>query len=113
MTKLQIALFLSAVGLAATASAASGDPVAGKARAVVCSGCHGIPGTKSVYPDVYSVPKLGGQHADYIVVALKAYKNNQRANETMKGQATALSDQDMANIAAFYAGVEAPVTAKK
>lgn len=111
MTKIQIALFITAAGWAAFASAA-GDPVAGQARSVVCTGCHGIPGTKTAYPDVYSVPKLGGQHADYIVAALKAYKNNERSNQTMKAQASALSDKDMADIAAFYAGV-APVVAKK
>ena len=111
MTKIQIALFIATAGWAACGSAA-GDPVAGKARSVVCSGCHGIPGTKTAYPDVYSVPKLGGQHADYIVASLKAYKNNERSNQTMKAQASALSDKDMADIAAFYAGV-APVVAKQ
>lgn len=111
MTKIQLALFITAAGWAACASAA-GDSDAGQARSVVCTGCHGIPGTKTAYPDVYSVPKLGGQHADYIVAALKAYKNNERTNQTMKAQASALSDKDMADIAAFYAGV-APVVAKK
>ena len=116
MTKIQIALFIATAGWAACSSAA-GDSAAdqarrGQARSVVCSGCHGIPGTKTAYPDVYSVPKLGGQHADYIVASLKAYKNNERSNQTMRAQASALSDKDMADIAAFYAGV-APVVAKQ
>ena len=109
MKKIQIALFTAAASWAACASAA-GDPAAGHARSVACTGCHGIPGTKTAYPDVYLVPKLGGQHADYIVAALKAYKNNERSNQTMKAQASALSDKDMADIAAFYAGAAPSVS---
>lgn len=103
-----------AVGMSvATADAqTAGDPVAGKAKSVACSGCHGVPGTKTAFPDVYQVPKLGGQHADYIVAALKAYKAGERFNETMKAQASALSDKDMADIGAYYAGAAAQVAKK-
>jgi cytochrome c553 len=112
MTKLQISLVAAALGLA-TSAAAQGDPVAGKARSIACSGCHGIPGTRAAFPDVYSVPKIGGQQAQYIVSALKAYKAGDRFSATMKAQASALSDKDMADVGAYYAGAPAQVAAKK
>ncbi len=112
MTKLQLSILAAALGLA-TSAAAQGDRDAGKAKSVVCTGCHGIPGIRAAFPDVYSVPKLGGQQAQYIISALKAYKAGDRFSGTMKGQASALSDQDMANLAAYYSGAPAQVAAKK
>jgi cytochrome c553 len=91
-----------AVGFSASAQAA-GDAVAGKIKTYACQGCHGIPGTKTAFPELYSVPKLGGQHAPYIVSALKAYKAGQRNHSTMQANASTLSDQDMEDIAAYYA----------
>jgi len=82
---------------------AAGDPKAGQLKTSMCAGCHGIPGWRTAYPSVYSVPKLGGQHADYIVAALKAYKTGERDHPSMKGIAGSLSDQDMEDIAAYYA----------
>lgn len=96
-------LLLGASVFCLPAAAQAGDPVAGKAKAFACTGCHGLGGTKVAFPDVYKVPKLGGQHAAYIVSALKAYKAGERFNDTMKAQATLLSDKDMADIAAYYA----------
>lgn len=81
----------------------AGDPVAGKVKAIaICSGCHGIPGTKAAYPEVYSVPKIGGQNPAYLVSALKSYKSGERFNQTMRGLAAALSDKEMVDIAAYY-----------
>lgn len=68
----------------------------------MCAGCHGIAGYKTAFPEVYSVPKLGGQHAAYIVKALHGYKAGERANPTMKAIASGLTDQDMADLAAYY-----------
>jgi cytochrome c553 len=82
---------------------AAGDPKAGRTKTSMCAGCHGIAGWRTAYPHVYSVPKLGGQHADYIVAALKAYKNGERSHPSMVGIAASLSDQDMEDIAAYYA----------
>lgn len=77
--------------------------MAGKGKAVaICSGCHGVPGTKAAYPEVYYVPKLGGQNADYLVSALKAYRSGDRFNQTMKGLASALSEKEIVDIAAYY-----------
>ena len=81
---------------------AAGDPVAGQKKAFTCMGCHGIPNYNNVYP-TYRVPKLGGQHAEYIVAALKAYRDKQRSHPTMQAQAAALSEQDMQDIAAWFA----------
>ena len=90
-----------AAGASVTAHAA-GDAVAGKIKTYACQGCHGIPGTKTAFPDLYSVPKLGGQHPQYIVSSLKAYKAGQRTHSTMQANAAGLSDQDMEDIAAYY-----------
>ena len=70
----------------------------------MCIGCHGIPGYRTAYPDVYPVPKLAGQQAAYIVNALKAYKSGARSHPSMRGIAASLSDQDMADFAAYYGG---------
>jgi cytochrome c553 len=96
-----LALLVAAAALPAVATAA-GDAAAGKIKAFTCMGCHGIPGYNNVYP-TYKVPKLGGQHAQYLVAALEAYKNGQRSHQTMQAQAQTLSEQDMQDIAAFFA----------
>lgn len=93
-----VALFLSLT--IAAASHAEGDPKAGEALAANCMGCHGVKGYFNVYP-TYRVPKLGGQHPDYIVIALKAYRDGQRDHETMHAQAAQLSDEEMLDIAAY------------
>ena len=82
---------------------AAGDPRAGKDKTSMCAGCHGIPGWRTAYPAVYSVPKLGGQHAEYMVSALKAYKSGERSHPSMVGIAASLSEQDMEDLAAYYA----------
>lgn len=97
--------FLILPGLAfAQAPVLKGDPAAGKVKALaICSGCHGIAGTKTAYPEVYLVPKIGGQNADYLVAALKAYRSGERYNETMKGLASALKETELVDVAAYYA----------
>jgi cytochrome c553 len=94
---------LSACALAfalPTLAAAAGDDVAGRIKANTCMGCHGIPNYNNVYP-TYRVPKLGGQSEGLIVAALKSYKSGERPHATMHAQAANLSDQDMADIAAY------------
>src|SRR5688572_4048574 len=88
--------------LSAPGVLAAGDGEAGKLKANTCMGCHGIPGYTNAYP-TYRVPKIGGQSADYIAAALKAYKSGERPHKTMQAQAASLSDQDIADIAAFLA----------
>ena len=78
-----------------------GDIEAGRVKAIPCMGCHAIPGYSNVYP-TYHVPRVGGQHPQYIVAALKAYKSKQRSHPTMQAQAASLSEDDMNDIAAFF-----------
>ncbi len=82
---------------------AAGDPRAGQRKTSMCAGCHGIPGWRTAYPAVYSVPRLGGQHAEYMVAALKAYKAGERSHPGMQAIAASLSEQDMEDLAAYYA----------
>lgn len=82
---------------------AGGDPVAGKQKDSMCIGCHGIEGYRTAYPSVYNVPRLGGQHAEYMVKALEAYKTGARSHPSMKGIAATLTQQDMEDLAAYYA----------
>lgn len=96
-------LYVSVLMSLAVPVQAAGDPVVGRTKTSMCAGCHGIPGWRTAYPSVYSVPKLGGQHAEYIVAALKSYKTGDRNHPSMKGIAGTLSDQDMEDLAAYYA----------
>ena len=89
---------------ATTLAHAEGDPAQGKMKNSMCAGCHGIADWRTAYPEVYSVPKLGGQHAAYIVKALHAYKSGARKHPTMNAIAGSLTDQDMADLAAYYSG---------
>jgi cytochrome c553 len=81
---------------------AAGNVDAGRLKANTCMGCHGIPGYTNAYP-TYRVPKLGGQPPEYIAAALKAYKSGERPHLTMRAQAASLSDEDIADIAAYLA----------
>ena len=83
---------------------AEGDPARGRARAQMCEGCHGIADYRTAYPEVYPVPRIGGQQAAYIVKTLQDYKTGARKHPSMRGIAATLSDQDMADLAAYYAG---------
>jgi cytochrome c553 len=98
------ALAMSMVGKYACAQdAPAGDLRRGKELSYTCLGCHGIDGYKNAYPD-YSVPKLEGQHPEYLAAALKGYRDGDRAHLTMHSQASTLSDQDIADIAAYFSG---------
>lgn len=94
-------LLLLALAGAAPAAVAQ-DAKAGREKAAMCIGCHGIPGYQASFPEVYRVPMIAGQNARYIVSALNAYKKGDRKHPSMRGLAGSLSDQDMADLAAFY-----------
>jgi cytochrome c553 len=79
---------------------AAGDPEAGRTKFYTCEGCHGVAGYTNVYPS-YHVPRIGGQHADYVVSALKAYRSGQRTHGSMLGNAANMTDQDIEDIAAY------------
>ena len=88
---------------AAAPAALQGDPHRGRELSYTCLGCHGIDGYRNAYPD-YSVPKLEGQSAEYLLAALHGYRDGDRSHLTMHSQASELSDQDMADVAAYFAG---------
>ena len=66
-----------------------------------CLGCHGVVSYNNIYP-TYKVPKLGNQHKDYLVAALKAYKSGERSHPTMRAHAVNLSDTDIEKIAEYF-----------
>ncbi|MBK7061016.1 MAG: cytochrome c4 [Rubrivivax sp.] len=78
------------------------DATAGRNKAAMCIGCHGIPGYQASFPEVHKVPMISGQSAKYIIAALTEYKKGDRKHPTMRAAATSLSDQDMADLGAFY-----------
>ncbi|BBO59364.1 cytochrome c [Mycoavidus sp. B2-EB] len=96
-----------AVLLSATAGAVetevTGSAKAGQSKVAMCIGCHGIAEYRTAFPEVYRVPLLGGQNAKYIQVALQGYKHGDRKYSTMHALAASLSEQDMADIAEYYA----------
>ena len=101
-TLLRFAAFaLLASALPLTASA-KGNPAAGKAKSVTCQACHGVDG-KAIAPDY---PNLGGQYASYLEKALRDYRDGRRTNMIMAPMAAGLTDQDIKDLAAWYASQE-------
>jgi cytochrome c553 len=88
--------------------AAAQDAAAGEKKAQMCIGCHSIPGYQASFPEIHKVPMIAGQSAGYIVAALTSYQKGERKHPTMKGIAAPLSEQDMADLAAYYAGMVGP-----
>ena len=95
---LALGMFLAFSG----ATQAAGDAAAAKDKLSMCAGCHGIQGYKTAFPSAYHVPKLGGQHAEYIIKALEGYKSGSRSHPTMTALAKTLSQQDIEDLAAYY-----------
>ena len=91
---------------------ADGNAAAGATKNAMCQGCHGIPDYRTAFPDVYHVPKLGGQNRAYIVKALGEYKSGARSHPSMRAIAATLSDQDMQDLAAYYSGDNVKAAAK-
>jgi cytochrome c553 len=105
LSGLAAASFVLATAAAAqtAAPAPAGDPAKGREKTQMCEGCHGIPGWRTAFPEVYRVPKIAGQHEAYLAAALKEYRSGERSHPSMRGIATPLSDDDIANLAAYYA----------
>ena len=82
-----------------------GNVAQGAALAATCFGCHGVPGYRNAYPS-FHVPKLGGQNGDYLEIALQGYRRGTRGHATMRAQAATLSDQDIADLAAYFVTLE-------
>ena len=94
--------FIAALLLLSGTAAAEGDAADGAAIGYSCLGCHGIEGYRNAYPS-FRVPKLGGQTATYLEIALRGYRDGMREHPTMVAQAASLSDQQIADVAAFLA----------
>jgi cytochrome c553 len=105
MNKLFSTVFAAAVAcvtFSAQAQDAKGDVKAGEAKIAMCIGCHGIKGYQATFPEVYKVPMISGQNAAYISSALQAYKKGVRKHPSMRGIAETLTDQDIADLSAYY-----------
>ena len=87
----------------AQAQEVQGDAKAGAKKNAMCIGCHGIVGYQASFPEIHKVPKISGQGAKYIASALNAYRKGDRKHPTMRGIAASLTDQDIADLAAYYA----------
>ena len=85
-----------------------GNAAHGEKLSDQCVGCHGIKGYRASFPEIYHVPMLFGQGEKYIVSALSAYKRGERKHPTMRGVASNLNDQDMADLAIYYSGTHTP-----
>ncbi len=104
-----LVLFVTSVtAQTATAQEVKGDAKAGEHKIAMCIGCHGIRGYQASFPEVYKVPMIAGQGAKYIVAALSAYQKGERKHPTMRGIAESLSDQDIADLGAYYEALGKP-----
>ncbi|MBU1361411.1 MAG: cytochrome c4 [Gammaproteobacteria bacterium] len=105
MNKLLTTMFAFAVAcvtVAAQAQTIQGNAENGSKKIAMCMGCHGIIGYQASFPEIYKVPKIAGQSASYISAALTAYKGGDRKHPTMRAIADSLSEQDIADLAAYY-----------
>ncbi|TMG86175.1 MAG: cytochrome c [Betaproteobacteria bacterium] len=112
VTFLGAAAFILAGHAGAQSAVPAGDAAAGAKRTQMCVGCHGILGWRTAFPEVYKVPKLGGQHEAYIVKALQEYKSGERTHPSMRAIAASLSDREMADLAAYYSAPAATTASK-
>ena len=97
-----LSILLASLSVAHAQDAKPGSAAAGEKKAAMCIGCHGIKGYQASFPEIHKVPMISGQGAKYIVAALAAYKKGDRKHPTMRSIAVSLTDQDMADLGAFY-----------
>lgn len=93
----------SVTSFAAQAQEIKGDVKAGEKKIAMCIGCHGIVGYQASFPEVYRVPMISGQNEKYIAAALNAYKKGERKHPSMRAIADSLTEQDIADLSAYYA----------
>ena len=103
LLSLSVLLVASVTAFSTQAEEVKGDAKAGQKKIAMCIGCHGIVGYQASFPEIHRVPMISGQGAAYIASALNAYKKGERKHPTMRGLAQSLSDQDIADLSAFYA----------
>ena len=109
-TSLSALAMAASCAIAGQAAAADAAPVGNvqnaRDKVSMCIGCHGIPGYKASFPELYHVPMIAGQNAKYIEAALNEYKKGSRSHPTMDAIASSLSDQDIADLAAYYSNLK-------
>ncbi|MFS2101097.1 cytochrome c [Variovorax sp. Varisp85] len=96
------ALAVACVTLSAQAQQVTGKAQDGAKKVAMCVGCHGIIGYQASFPEIHKVPMIAGQSATYITAALTAYKGGDRKHPTMRAIADTLTEQDIADVAAYY-----------
>ena len=107
LSSLVVVMSCAIAGQAIAADAApTGNIENAKDKISMCIGCHGIPGYKARFPEIYHVPMIAGQNAKYIEAALNEYKKGARSHPTMDAVAGSLSDQDIADLAAYYSNLK-------
>ena len=113
------ALAVACVTVSAQAQGVTGNAESGGKKVAMCVGCHGIVGYQASFPEIHKVPMIAGQSSTYIAAALAAYKAGDRKHPTMRAIADTLTEQDIADLAAYYAqlglieGDAPPATAAK
>ncbi len=109
MKKLVLALSALLIALVlvqpSVAQTLEGNAANGQQKVAQCIGCHGLGGYQASFPEVYRVPKIAGQGAGYIASALTAYQKGERRHPTMRGATSNLNEQDIADVAAYYAAL--------
>lgn len=98
----KISLAIMVLMLSVSGQLWAGDVAAGKAKAAQCAACHGTTGISPI--GIY--PNLAGQKEQYLVKQIKAFRSGERKDPSMKAMVGALSDSDIANLAAYYAGIK-------
>ncbi len=93
-------------GVSMANDAVEGSIEAGREKISMCIGCHAIPGYKTAFPEVYSVPMIAGQNEQYLIIALRAYATGERSHPSMNAISGSLTEQDMADLAAYYANLK-------
>lgn len=109
MNKVLVIVTSVFVALGTSPALAGGDPKRGKEKTAACAACHG-PDGNSANP---TFPRIAGQYESYLLYSLRQYKSGERKNAIMAGQVAALSDQDLQDLAAYYAGQQGELRIKK
>jgi cytochrome c553 len=115
-TRTLVLCVLSALAGLASAQEVKGNAAAAANKVAMCQGCHNIPGWRASFPEIHLVPQIAGQNVKYIEAALKAYRKGDRKHPTMRAIAETLTDQDIADLSAYYEqlgrGAQATASAK-
>jgi cytochrome c553 len=108
--KIALATIALLAAAATQAQEVKGNVADGRKKVAMCIGCHGMPGYQATFPEVYKVPMISGQNEKFLAASLQAYKKGERKHPSMRGIAGSMSEQDIADVSAFYAQHGGPPT---